>query len=121
MEPWQRELLISSWAIWSVAMILVICRFLSRRMALGSFRRYQVDDWLMVLCAASYTGVVVTSNEVAVNGSNYIPEGEELTWTEEQYRQAEWGSKMLIAFEEFTLGTLWLVKTCLLILYYRMT
>ena len=121
MEPWQRDLLISSWTIWSVAMVVVLCRFASRRMALGSFRRYQIDDYLMVLCAAAYTGVVVASNEVAVNGSNYIPEGEELTWTPEQFRQAEWGSKMLMALEEFMMGTLWLVKTCLLILYYRMT
>lgn len=64
---------------------------------------------------------MVTTNQVAINGSNYIPEGAEKQFTPKQFEQAEWGSKMLLALEEFMLPTLWLVKACLLLLYSRMT
>ena len=67
------------------------------------------------------TGVVVSSNQVAMNGSNYVAEGVVDTWTPDQVERATWGSKMLVVLEEFMLTTLWLVKAGLLLLYYRMT
>ncbi len=114
-------LLIGSWVLWSVGMVTVIARLTSRRMLFGSFAKYQIDDYLMVLTVVSFTGVVVSSNQVATNGSNYVPDGVVETWTPQQVDKAIWGSKMLLALEEFMLATLWLVKACLLILYSRMT
>jgi hypothetical protein len=69
----------------------------------------------------SFTGVVVSSNQVAINGSNYVEDDVVATLTDEEKADAVWGSKMLLALEEFELGTLWLVKACLLLLYNRMT
>ncbi len=63
----------------------------------------------------------MSSNQVAINGSNYVPDGVVEGWSPEQIKAAEWGSKMLVALEEFMLATLWLVKACLLLLYARMT
>ena len=72
-------------------------------------------------CKVAFTGVVVSSNQVAINGSNYVPDGTVEGWSPEQIDAAEWGSKMLLALEEFMLATLWLVKACLLLLYARLT
>jgi hypothetical protein len=70
---------------------------------------------------ATFTGVVVSSNQVAASGSNYVPDGTVGQWSPEQMKSAEWGSKMLVALEEFMLATVWLVKACLLLLYARIT
>jgi hypothetical protein len=63
----------------------------------------------------------VSSNQVAANGSNYVPDGTVELWSPEQVEAAVLGSKMLVALEEFMLATVWLVKACLLLLYARMT
>lgn len=58
---------------------------------------------------------------MAINGSNYVANDVIATMTDDEKAAAVWGSKMLLALEEFELGTLWLVKACLLLLYDRMT
>ncbi len=110
-----------SWSLYAIGMLFVIARFASRRLAVGSWRKLQLDDYLMALCAVSFTGVVVCSNQVGINGSNYAPEEEIAAWTPAEKANAEWGSKMLLALEEFMLATVWLVKACLLLLYARLT
>lgn len=117
------SLAICSWTLWAVALVSVISRFISRRLQTGPsfFRDLLADDYLMIVAFACLTGVVISSNEVAKNGSNYVPEGETDDWTPAEVSQAEWGSKMLVALEEFMVGALWLVKACLLLLYARMT
>ncbi|KAK4455087.1 hypothetical protein QBC34DRAFT_391536 [Podospora aff. communis PSN243] len=75
----------------------------------------------MVVALASLAGVAWSTNEIAAHGSNYVEEGATEGWSEEQVANAVWGSKMLVALEEFMISTLWLVKFCLLILYGRMT
>jgi hypothetical protein len=115
------QLLVTSWSLWAVGTTIAIARFVSRRMLFGSFSKFQVDDYLMVIAVACYTGVVVSSNEVAANGSNYVPDGATVGWTQNQIDHAIWGSKMLMVLEECITCGLWIVKACLLILYYRMT
>ncbi|CAK7245711.1 MAG: hypothetical protein STHCBS139747_007300 [Sporothrix thermara] len=110
-----------SWALWTIGIVTVLARFASRRLALGGWRKLQVDDYLMALCAITFTGVTVCSNQVGINGSNYAPDDEIASWTPHEIQDAEWGSKMLLALEEFMLATVWLVKACLLILYGRLT
>ncbi|KAK3344243.1 hypothetical protein B0T25DRAFT_321772 [Lasiosphaeria hispida] len=118
-----RGVAICSWTLWAFAVVSTICRFASRRLLTGPsfFKDLQIDDYLMLLALASLTGVVVSTSEVLRSGSNFVPEGETENWTAEQISEAVWGSKMLVALEEFMLFTLWLVKGCLLILYARMT
>ncbi len=69
----------------------------------------------------TYTGVIVSTNEVATNGSNYLPPGAAELLTPEEIVSAVYGSKMTLVLEEFMLWTLWLVKACMLILYARLT
>jgi len=118
------DLAVCSWVLWGLALISAVSRFVSRRLQVGPsffFRAFEADDYLMVLVAVALTGVAVSSNQVAINGSNYVPHGETDEWSAEQVDRAAWGSKMLVTLEEFMLATLWLVKACLLILYAWMT
>jgi hypothetical protein len=69
----------------------------------------------------TFTGVIVTTNEVANNGSNYLPPGAAELLTPEEVVSAIYGSKMTLILEEFTLATTWLVKACMLLMYSRLT
>lgn len=102
-------------------MLILFCRMASRRILFGTFRKFQLDDHLMLLCVLTFTGVVVSSNEVAILGSNYATDSEIAGWNTQQKADAVVGSKMLIVLEECMLATVWLVKACLLILYARLT
>lgn len=75
----------------------------------------------MLTAQLTFTGVVVSSNEVAILGSNYATDSEIAGWNTQQKADAVVGSKMLIVLEECMLATVWLVKACLLILYARLT
>jgi hypothetical protein len=71
-----------------------------RRMTLARFRRFQADDWLMVLVLIPYTASIISTNQV----------GTEHSTVERKYRYV---------LEETQVITTWLVKTCLVILYWR--
>lgn len=90
-------------------------------MSLGSFKKLQLDDCLMLFIIFTFTGDVISVNQVAINGSNYLPPGKAEKLSPDEIKAAVWGSKMTVALEEFQLTTTWLVKACLLILYSRLT
>lgn len=69
----------------------------------------------------NFTGVVVSINEVAKNGSNYMPEEVAKSLDAKGRAQAVFGSKMTFVLEIFTLTATWTVKACLLLLYSRLT
>lgn len=61
-------------------------------------------------------------SKVVNTSSNLIPPGEDVG----QYSQAEidarvLGSKFVLVVEQMQIATIWLVKACLLIMYFRMT
>ncbi|EFX04441.1 hypothetical protein CMQ_1369 [Grosmannia clavigera kw1407] len=114
-------LVVGSWTLYGFAIFIVLWRMASRRMLFGSFRKFQLDDYLMMLCVLTFTGVVVSSNKVAVYGSNYADDSEIATWSAQEKANARIGSKLLIVLEECMMTTVWLVKACLLLLYGRLT
>jgi hypothetical protein len=71
-----------------------------RRKTLARFSRFQADDWLMVLVLLPYTASIVSTNRV----------GSERSTRGRIYR---------FVLEETQIVTLWLIKACLLILYWR--
>ncbi|KAF7596027.1 hypothetical protein BBP40_003807 [Aspergillus hancockii] len=101
--------------------LLIACRMVSRRISRKSWKKLQVDDYLMMCILVTFTGVVVCVNQTAQHGSNYLPPGKAETLTEEEIEDAVWGSKMTFALEHFTLFSLWMVKACLLTMYNRLT
>lgn len=107
-------------------------------MMLGSIKKLQADDWIMVftvvcsfehyeinvnanLAKFTFTGAVVSAMQVANSGSNYLPDGAAALLTPEEVVSAIYGSKMSLVLEEFTLFTTWQIKACLLLLYGRLT
>ncbi|KAF2489806.1 UbiD family decarboxylase, partial [Lophium mytilinum] len=116
-----KVLAIESWTLYAVGIILIALRMVSRRMALGGFSKFQADDWIMAFIVITYTGDVISVNQVMQNGSNYLPPGVAESLSPQGVKNAIWGSKMTLALEEFQLSTTWLVKACLLFMYNRLT
>lgn len=75
----------------------------------------------MVFAGINFTGVIVSVNEVAKNGSNYMSLETALSLDAAGVAAAVYGSKMTMVLEVFTLTCLWTIKACLLLLYYRLT
>ncbi|PLN85040.1 hypothetical protein BDW42DRAFT_191123 [Aspergillus taichungensis] len=121
MDHFAQELLIESWILYVIGIFCIGCRLTSRRIAKQSWRKLEVDDYLMCVVVITFTGVMVCVNQVSINGSNYMSPEIAATLTPESRRSAVWGSKMTFALEHFTLSSLWLVKGCLLLVYNRLT
>ncbi|KAF2479135.1 hypothetical protein BDY17DRAFT_231359, partial [Neohortaea acidophila] len=116
------KLLVESWIWWSVVMVVAISRFASRRMTLGSFRKFQADDYLMLLALCFYTTLISTINIVRYTNSNLLPPGFNInTITPHDRAQREYGSKLILVVEQCQCATVWLVKGCLVLLYLRLT
>jgi hypothetical protein len=75
----------------------------------------------MLFTVLTFTGAVVSTMQVANNGSNYLPEGAAELLTPDEVVSAIYGSKMTLVLEEFTLFTTWQIKACFLIMYSRLT
>ncbi|KAL8931968.1 MAG: hypothetical protein Q9211_006614 [Gyalolechia sp. 1 TL-2023] len=116
-----RSLEIESWTLYPFGLVLVAARILSRRILLGSWRKLQIDDWLMLFVCVTFTGVIVSVNQVSHNLSNYLPPGAAEKFTPEEKDNAIFGSKFVMVLEEFMLANTWLCKACLLMLYHHMT
>ncbi|KAG6041202.1 hypothetical protein E4U41_005692, partial [Claviceps citrina] len=115
------ELLIESWALYGLGVVFVAARLVSRRIKLGKWRHLMIDDYLMMFALINFTGVVICINEVAKNGSNYMTPEDAAKLTPEAVHNAVYGSIMTFVLEVFTITGTWTVKTCLLILYARLT
>ncbi|KAM4061136.1 decarboxylase [Hirsutella rhossiliensis] len=115
------SLAIESWVLFSLGVVVVGCRIASRRIKLGKWRALMIDDYLMIFALINFTGVVVTINEVAKNGSNYMPPKAAAVLSPAEVQRAVYGSIMTFVLEIFTLTAIWTVKACLLILYARLT
>lgn len=134
------SLAVESWLLYAVGVVVVCCRIVSRRIKLGKWRALMVDDYLMVVALVrfarpwtsqlasppntsqiNFTGVAVAINEVAKNGSNYMPPEAAAALSPDGAQRAIYGSIMTFVLEIFTLTATWTVKACLLILYARLT
>lgn len=91
-------------------------------MALGSFRRFQTDDYLMILVLCFYTALTVTINIVEHTSSNLLPPGYDIAhMTDQDIAERTLGSKLILVVENCQIVTVWGAKTCLLIMYLRLT
>ncbi|KAG6009334.1 hypothetical protein E4U21_002642 [Claviceps maximensis] len=115
------SLLIESWALYGLGVLIVAARLISRRIKLGKWRDLMIDDYLMLFALVNFTGVVVSINEVAKNGSNYMSPEAAAALTPEGVHNAIYGSIMTLLLEIFTLTGTWTIKACLLFLYTRLT
>ncbi|KAE8396375.1 hypothetical protein BDV23DRAFT_168189 [Aspergillus alliaceus] len=124
MYPFARELAIESWILYVVGRSSLISKILtrdrvSRRIRLKSWTKLQTDDVLMCVIALTFTGVVITANNVARVSSDPIVHEENMTAAAQSL--TVWGNKVVFVMEQFSMVTIWLVKGCLLIVYSRLT
>lgn len=91
-------------------------------MALGSFKRFQADEYVMCVILGFYTTLIVTINIVAHTSSNLLPPGYDVAhMTQQDIDERTYGSKLILVVEESQCTVIWGAKACLLIMYLRLT
>ncbi|PNS21794.1 hypothetical protein CAC42_392 [Sphaceloma murrayae] len=111
-----------SWIWYGFVTLVMVARFASRILHMGSIKALQIDDWLMWVAFAAYTVDIVVLNIVAVTPTNLFAPGTDIsTFTEADYALRIYGSKMTILVEQMQCIVVWTVKACLLIMYLRIT
>ncbi|KAI0458853.1 hypothetical protein F5B21DRAFT_527677 [Xylaria acuta] len=107
-------------SIWYALTLLVVAtRIGSRKALLGSFKKFQTDDGLMLLALATDTVLMVTINLLRETDSNLIDPAHPPSLTPEEVVRRTLGSKLVLVVEQTQILTIWLVKACLLFMYSR--
>ncbi|EFX06368.1 decarboxylase [Grosmannia clavigera kw1407] len=88
---------------------------------IGSWRKLQSDDMLMLFAMVTDTILMACINLVATTSSNLINPNDTTPLTPQNIRERVRGSKFVLVVEEMQILTTWTVKLCLLILYHRLT
>ncbi|KAI5458850.1 hypothetical protein BGZ63DRAFT_392163 [Mariannaea sp. PMI_226] len=114
-------LVIESWIWYAVTWLVVILRFLSRWMVLGSVKKYQIDDYLMIIAMACDAVLIACINVSSRTGTNLIDPDQPITLTPDEISSRRFGSKLTLIAETLQCTITWLVKCCLLLLYNRLT
>jgi hypothetical protein len=99
MDP-TSSLTIQSWTFYTIAVVIIFARLVFRRIMLKSFADLQADDWIMVFLLLPFTAAI------ALMG----PAADPKATNQRVYRYV---------LEELQIIIAWLVKACLLILYWR--
>ena len=123
---------------YGVCWTVVIVRLISRRLHRGSWKRLQWDDYLILLAMASRshdiiclaanrtqatdTVLIAVMQAISKTNSNLIPPGDDISnYSAAEIRSRIYGSKLVLVVEQMQILTIWLIKSCLLIMYNRMT
>ncbi|TVY36636.1 hypothetical protein LOCC1_G006789 [Lachnellula occidentalis] len=115
------SLLAESWTWYAVAVLIVIARYVSRWLHLGSFKRFQTEDYVMVVVFGFYTCLIVCMNIVAHLDTNLILPSDMGSLTPESITSRIRGSKYVLIVEQSMIMTIWGCKICLLLMYRNLT
>ncbi|EED12132.1 conserved hypothetical protein [Talaromyces stipitatus ATCC 10500] len=114
------DLVVQSWIMYSIGILLYLLRLYARYDRLGL--KWQAEDVLMVLAIGWYTALVVTNIQLAEGGGGTLYPPEEFsTFTPEDIAARSQFAKVEFASEQCMVNTIWFLKACMLIIYYRMT
>ena len=69
----------------------------------------------------TYTVLIVSINIVSTTDSNLIDPSQHVILTPHSIKERVFGSKMVLIVEQMQISTVWTVKTCLLLMYHRLT
>ena|ERR1700759_1758398 len=113
---------IESWIWYGVNVSIILLRFVARILHLRSVKKLQLDDWLMLIALVTETAFIVTINKVVHYNSNLIAPGEDVSnFTPSDIQERIYGSKLTVVVEQMQCCTIWLLKLCLITLYWRVT
>ncbi|KAJ5243458.1 uncharacterized protein N7469_001785 [Penicillium citrinum] len=122
-SPTPHQLLVEAAVFWSIGAVLYAGRMVSRLMSNMSIQGISWDDYVMTLTFLFYTALLVLIQISAKYATNLMDPSELDTVLADpkQVHDRILGSKIVIALEQCMLFSTWGVKTCLLILYLRIT
>ncbi|KAF4502280.1 integral membrane PTH11 [Fusarium agapanthi] len=109
------------WTWYSLSWLIVIARMISRRMLLGSVKKLQVEDYLMIVAMFTDTVLMIGMSIVSQTSSNLIDPSEHVVLDAHEIRTRQYGSKWVLVVEQMQIVTIWLMKYCLLLMYNRLT
>ncbi|KAI6484226.1 hypothetical protein MCOR14_009985 [Pyricularia oryzae] len=115
------QLKVQGYSLYGVASLFVIVRMYASISKLG-WRNLRIDDILMIPAFLLYTGLIATLNIIMEDGGS-------LPWpvdaagplTEEDIQVRIRGSKVVLIMEQCFLNELYILKTCMLVFYTRLT
>ncbi|KAF8247372.1 hypothetical protein K440DRAFT_584731 [Wilcoxina mikolae CBS 423.85] len=119
-SPTPHDLRVESWTMYSVGVVFILLRLYSRQLVLGSWKRLQIEDYLMAVDLAVYTILMAAINVSGSTATNLYGPGEYETFTPEDIKVRIYGSKVVILLEQAMLLCTYLTKACMLLLYHRL-
>ncbi|KAL4867970.1 hypothetical protein BDV12DRAFT_108628 [Aspergillus spectabilis] len=122
-SPTSHQLLVEAIIFWSIGVVIYIGRITGRCIAHGGIKHLQVDDYIMTLTFGVYTTLIVLIQVSAKYATNLFPESELNSILADPQATSDriYGSKIVIGLEQCMLLSTWGVKTCLVILYWKLT
>ncbi|KAI0813556.1 hypothetical protein GGR55DRAFT_537468 [Xylaria sp. FL0064] len=109
-------------SIWyAITIVVLIARIACRKVLLGSFKKFQIDDFLMLVAVTTDAALLAGLNILSTKNSNLFDPAYPPTLTPEDIQERVLGSKLVLVVEQMQIATTWLVKACLLIMYSRLT
>ncbi|QPC76880.1 hypothetical protein HYE68_007632 [Fusarium pseudograminearum] len=109
------------WTWYGLSWVIVVARLISRRMLLGSVKKLQVEDYLMIIAMFTDTLLMVGMSIISQTSSNLIDPSEHVVLDAAEIARREYGSKWVLVVEQMQILTIWLMKYCLLLMYNRLT
>ncbi|PYH93415.1 hypothetical protein BO71DRAFT_420082 [Aspergillus ellipticus CBS 707.79] len=114
------DLVVQTWIMYSIAMLLFVIRVFARYKRMGF--RFQIEDYLMVVAVGFYTAFAVTNIKIIEGGgSNLYEPYEYASFTAADIAVRVQGSKIEFASENCQLCTIYSLKACMLMVYFRLT
>ncbi|KAF7959061.1 hypothetical protein EAE96_002578 [Botrytis aclada] len=113
--------LLAESATWFPLVVLIlILRYISRWLQLGSVKNYQLQDYVMLVVFLFYTTLMVSINIVFNLDTNLISPADIPHLTPASIASRVKGSKLVLVVEQSMIMTIWGGKTCLLLMYMQM-
>ncbi|KAJ9603288.1 hypothetical protein H2200_012066 [Cladophialophora chaetospira] len=112
---------VESWIWYAVTLCMVIARVTVRLMHFKSVLRLQTEDYLMVFLTCLYTILIAFLNIDLNVSTNLIDPAHPVNLTPHEVSTRTWGSKTVLLVEQCMCAVQWGTKTCLLLLYWRLT
>lgn len=122
-SPTPNQLFTEAIVFWSIGLVIYVGRVVARIIANGSYKRLFVDDYVMAATFAIYTTLLVLIQISARYATNLMDpkDYDQVLADPKQVSDRIYGSKIVIGLEQCMLISTWGVKTCMLMLYWRIT
>ncbi|KAL4887642.1 hypothetical protein BJY04DRAFT_5436 [Aspergillus karnatakaensis] len=122
-SPTPHQLLVEAVVFWSIAVVIFAGRIISRSLSNGGIRHLQADDYIMTATFAVYTTLLILIRVSAEYATNLFPhsELESILSDPQDVANRIYGSKIVIGLEQCMLLSTWGVKTCLVVMYWKLT